>query len=272
VLVNWTREPKRFYVRLIDLEPASGGAGPIDVDDLLTRLDAIEGEGSADHDFDGGLTGVCAVHRGIIPRCRCGNSTEGNEPGAAGEEGAMVSAEDVIHIYQRLGAAGVEVWLTGGWGVDALLGEQTRPHKDLDLIMLVDDVARMRKLLGQEGYRLKALWSENRWAVDSRGKETATAFVLQDPAGREIDAHAMRLDEGGNGLPAWEAEGLVIASRDLAGKGVIAGLAVPCFTPEMQMARHTGYELPDAQVRDLEHLHERFGLDYPEEIRRGSKR
>jgi lincosamide nucleotidyltransferase A/C/D/E len=42
----------------------------------------------------------------------------------------MVSAQDVISIYQRLMAAGIQVWLTGGWGIDALLGEQTRPHKD----------------------------------------------------------------------------------------------------------------------------------------------
>ena len=184
----------------------------------------------------------------------------------------MVSAEDVINIYQRLRAEGILVWLTGGWGIDALLGQQTRPHKDLDVIMLVDDVARMRELLGLEGYRLKELWSENRWVVDARGIETATAFVLQDSAGREIDAHALRLDERGNGFPAWEAEGRVITSGDLSGVGVVAGFAVPCLTPETQMLRHTGYKLPEEQLRDLEHLHERFGVEYPEEICRRSKR
>lgn len=184
----------------------------------------------------------------------------------------MVSAEDVINIYQRLQAEGLQVWLTGGWGIDALLGQQTRPHKDLDVIMLVDDVARLRELMGLEGYRLKELWSENHWVVDARGIETATAFVLLDSAGREIDAHAMWLDERGNGVPAWQADGLVITSEDLSGVGVVAGLAVPCLTPEMQMRRHTGYELPDAQVRDLQLLHERLCVEYPEEIGRRSKR
>ena len=61
----------------------------------------------------------------------------------------MVRAEDVISIYQNLSANGIQVWLTGGWGIDALLQEQTRPHKDLDLIILVDDVVRMRDLLGR---------------------------------------------------------------------------------------------------------------------------
>lgn len=176
----------------------------------------------------------------------------------------MVRAEDVISIYQRLLDSGIQVWLTGGWGIDALLGEQTRPHKDLDAIVLLDNVVRMRQLLRREGYRLKELWSENRWDVDAHGVETATAFVLEDSGGREFDVHAMRLDDRGNGIPAWEeAEGL-IKRQDLAGEGVIAGFAVQCLTPEKQMLCHTGYELPDEQLRDLELLHEKFGVEYPD--------
>ncbi|MBM3190371.1 MAG: hypothetical protein FJZ90_16840, partial [Chloroflexi bacterium] len=132
----------------------------------------------------------------------------------------MVRADDVVGIYQRLGADGIQVWLTGGWGIDALLGQQTRPHKDLDVLMLVDDVVRLRELLGADGYGLKELWSENRWSVDAQGAEIATAFVLQDAAGRQIDVHAMRLDERGHGLPAWaDGEGLVFQRQDLAGEG-----------------------------------------------------
>jgi lincosamide nucleotidyltransferase A/C/D/E len=42
-----------------------------------------------------------------------------------------VTATDVAEIVEWLRTAGVEVWLDGGWGVDALIGEQTREHKDL---------------------------------------------------------------------------------------------------------------------------------------------
>ncbi len=59
------------------------------------------------------------------------------------------SCKDVISTYQGLSANDIQIWLTGGWGIDALLREQTRPHKDLDLIMLVDDVVRMRDFLGR---------------------------------------------------------------------------------------------------------------------------
>jgi lincosamide nucleotidyltransferase A/C/D/E len=180
-------------------------------------------------------------------------------------EDEMVSAKEVIRMYKGLLANEIHLWLVGGWGIDALVRKQTRPHKDLDVITLVDDVAAMREFLGGSGYSLKELWSENRWAVDARGAETATAFVLYDSHGREIDVHAMRLDDRGRGIPAWEAEGLVFEREDLAGEGLIAGTAVQCISPEMQMLCHSGYELPASQVGDLALLHEAFGVEYPTE-------
>jgi lincosamide nucleotidyltransferase A/C/D/E len=182
---------------------------------------------------------------------------------ATGDE--MVRAEDVISIYQSLSASDIQVWLTGGWGIDALLREQTRPHKDLDIIMLVDDIARMRELLGRDGYALKELWSENRWVTGAHGTEIPTAFVLQDSEGREVDAHAMRLDNRCNGVPAWAAEGLIFKREDLAGEGIVAGSAVCCFSPEMQVLCHVGYDLPEEQLRDMELLHKRFGVEYTAE-------
>jgi lincosamide nucleotidyltransferase A/C/D/E len=175
----------------------------------------------------------------------------------------MVSAEDAISIYEGLLANGIRLWLTGGWGIDALIRKQSRPHKDLDVITLVDDVAAMRELLCQDGYSLKELWSENRWVVDTSGAETATAFVFHDSLGREIDVHAIRFDDQGKGLPAWEAEGRIFEKQDLAGEGLIAGIAVKCLSPEMQMSCHSGYDLPAWQLRDLEFLHEKFGVEYP---------
>jgi lincosamide nucleotidyltransferase A/C/D/E len=179
----------------------------------------------------------------------------------------MVNAEDVISICKCLAANGIQIWLTGGWGIDALLGEQTRPHKDLDVIMLLDDVVRMCEILGHEGYSLKELWSENRWAMDVDENKIATAFVLQDSDGREFDAHAMRLDNRGNGVPAWDAaESFIFKKHDLAGVGMIAGVVVQCITPEKQVLCHTGYELPEMQLRDLELLHERFDVEYHDEF------
>ncbi len=173
----------------------------------------------------------------------------------------MVSAEDVIHLYQSFLTNGIQVWLNGGWGIDALLGEQTRPHKDLDMFVLVDDVNYLCELLGRAGFTLKELWSENRWDMDAKGIKTMTGFVLHDPNGRELDMHAMRFDEHGNGIPAWEESGgFILTPQDLAGIGVIAGCKLPCITAEKQMLCHTGYIVPEKQLPDLKYLHEKFGV------------
>jgi len=179
----------------------------------------------------------------------------------------MVSPEDVFSLYHLLTSQGIQVWILGGWGVDALLGMQTRLHKDLDLLMLLDDVARMCALLASAGYELKEIWSENRWALDVRRLQTLTAFVLMDASGRELDFHAMRLDEQGNGIPAWEAEeGFTYTEQDLSGNGLVAGIEVRCITAEKQMLCHTGYDLPEKQVPDLQRLHDKFGARYPESL------
>jgi lincosamide nucleotidyltransferase A/C/D/E len=176
----------------------------------------------------------------------------------------MVSAEDAVAILRRLRSHGIQVWLTGGWGIDALLEEQTRPHKDIDFVLLLEDVAPMQEALALDGYRLEDLWPENRTVAGASGAQLPTAFVLRDPAGRRIDAHAMVLDEQGNAIPAWsDEEGLVLCAGDLAGTGTIDGFPVRCLTPAMQVACHSGYAMPEYQIRDMALLRERFGVDPP---------
>jgi lincosamide nucleotidyltransferase A/C/D/E len=64
----------------------------------------------------------------------------------------VVSAHDATRLYRHLSSHAIPAWVTGGWGVDALLGEQTRPHKDLDILVLVDDEAHLCELLACDGY------------------------------------------------------------------------------------------------------------------------
>ena len=54
-----------------------------------------------------------------------------------------MDAEAVVGVLRALDEASIQVWLDGGWGVDALLGEQTREHGDLDVILNVEDLPRL---------------------------------------------------------------------------------------------------------------------------------
>jgi lincosamide nucleotidyltransferase A/C/D/E len=62
------------------------------------------------------------------------------------EHKADMPAAKVIDLVQLLNQNRIEVIIDGGWGVDALLGEQTRPHEDLDLAVFHEDVPKIRSL------------------------------------------------------------------------------------------------------------------------------
>jgi hypothetical protein len=57
------------------------------------------------------------------------------------------------------------------------------------------------------------------------------------------------------------AEGGLPNVADLSGRGTIAGVPVRCLSAPMQFRGHTGYELPERQIADLELLRERFGAE-----------
>jgi lincosamide nucleotidyltransferase A/C/D/E len=42
---------------------------------------------------------------------------------------------DVTEFYHHMEVLGIKIWIDGGWGVDALLGKQTRTHADLDIVV-----------------------------------------------------------------------------------------------------------------------------------------
>jgi len=53
----------------------------------------------------------------------------------------------VVELLRLLDKAAIPAWLDGGWGVDALLNTQTRPHKDLDLILSLRNLKGSRRRL-----------------------------------------------------------------------------------------------------------------------------
>ncbi len=185
-----------------------------------------------------------------------------------------MQAEDVCELYMLLLNQGVQLWLDGGWGIDALLERQTRPHKDLDAFVAFADLPTLTAVLSQRGFVLKEIWSENRWRrhpghvllVDNGALEgeVATAFVLKDARGRELDLHVLEVDNHGIGTPLWDCP-VAFAPDALHGQGIITGVPVRCLSAAMHMRTHTGYALQEKDHQDLRFLHERFGIAYPEE-------
>lgn len=189
-----------------------------------------------------------------------------------------MEGSEAADLYTLLDGKGIRIWVDGGWGIDALVGEQTRPHKDLDALVLRDDLVRLLDVLAGQGFALKEIWSENLWVAcehpvaligrkNATGDEVATAFVLLHPDGRELDFHVLHADAAGV-VALWETD-LTYPAEAFTGRGTIGGTAVRCLSARMQMATHTGYVLQDKDRQDLRYLHERLGVPYANEQQRG---
>jgi lincosamide nucleotidyltransferase A/C/D/E len=166
--------------------------------------------------------------------------------GIGREPQANMPAQEVVAILGALESAGIDVWLDGGWGVDALLEEQTREHDDLDVVVALDDVPLLRDVLAGRGYELV-------------GGAPPMSFELVDAAGKQIDVHPVTWEPDGDGLYRMREGGTwSYPARGFEGRGRVAGRRVRCLTPEVQLITHAGYELDDNDVADLRALRERL--------------
>jgi lincosamide nucleotidyltransferase A/C/D/E len=161
-----------------------------------------------------------------------------------------MNRDDVLDILGRLDAAQIEWWVDGGWGVDALLGQKTRPHDDLDLAIQREAVERLPPLFPEFTRAAEEWWPAR--------------FVLRDGAGRQVDFHPLTFDERGDG---WQEllDGTRISypALGLGGRGRIGSRDVRCITPELQI-RHHDYPTPDdVDWSDVTVLCERFDLIAP---------
>ena len=144
---------------------------------------------------------------------------------------------------------GLEVYVDGGWAVDAVLGEQTRPHDDLDIALPHAQVPRLRALLSMRGFREQR--RDDSWECN---------FVLADEAGGRLDVHSYTLDAAG-----LNVGGVAYSGEQLNGRGVIGGYPVRCISPEWLVKFHRGYELDDKDWHDVRLLCERCQITVPDE-------
>jgi len=161
-----------------------------------------------------------------------------------------MTGESVLELLGRLRGAGVEAWIDGGWGVDALAGEQTRPHDDLDLVVRLSDAAAIREALAPLGFA----------EVEN---ELPTRFVLADAVERRIDLHTVEFDESGGGVQTHQDGSAFRYPPEGFTEGGILGRPVPCISAKIQLACHLGYEPDEKDLHDVHLLHARFGLPLP---------
>jgi len=162
-----------------------------------------------------------------------------------------MSSKEVVRLLERFESVRVRVWIDGGWGVDALFGEQLRSHDDLDVVVDINDVQQTVDVLRSAGYT-------------HQESEAPLSFMMVDPDGRQVDVHPATFDRHGNGSYQMSGGRTWIYTADgLAGRGSIGGKSVRCLTPEFQMTVHSGYELGKKDRDEVRLLNEKFGVDPP---------
>jgi lincosamide nucleotidyltransferase A/C/D/E len=164
-----------------------------------------------------------------------------------------MDAARVLDLLAHLKRRDVAVWLDGGWAIDALLGEQTRPHDDLDLVARLDDSATIERALKERGYVLA-------------GGGPPSSFELVDGTGHQVDVHPASFTPTGDGVYRMASgEDWIYPADGFGGVGRILGHEVPCLTPEVVMVNQTtGYALDAAHQQDVTALGERYGIPVPD--------
>ena len=172
--------------------------------------------------------------------------------------GAM-KGDDVLGVLEALAANDVSFHVAGGWGVDALLGRQTRSHHDLDVVIdeYDRDLSRALDALAQQGYRLLSTYERHAWMP--------RRAVCEGPRGHRVELVSLNWDVLSNTLD--DEAGEPLAPESLPARvfttGTVGGRQVPCLSATVQLLFHTRFELPPSLAHDVRLLHKELGASLP---------
>jgi lincosamide nucleotidyltransferase A/C/D/E len=162
-----------------------------------------------------------------------------------------MTASSVVDLLRLLDVAGVFPWVDGGWGVDALLGYQSRPHADLDIVIPESAVPAAQEALTAVGFTDLRNW-------------LPTALAMRHADGREVDLHPITpTEDGGGNQRLFPPEPPF--HYDAPTTGVINRTQVTCVDAATQLRAHVGYDPQPEDHADVAALATRFRLPLPPE-------
>jgi lincosamide nucleotidyltransferase A/C/D/E len=155
-----------------------------------------------------------------------------------------VPADAIAGVVDALERGGVRSVVAGGWGVDALLGEQTRKHLDLDLVFDAVEEPKAVAALERAGFEL--VRREDLDPPADAPLRLEARVVMANASGLLVDLHPAVLAPGAR-------------PDELYAVGIIDGKEVRCLSVRGQLALHRDYDPRDFDRQDVARLEERFG-------------
>lgn len=164
----------------------------------------------------------------------------------------MITEKDAIDLIMLAEELEINVFIDGGWGVDALLGEQTREHQDIDLFVEERQAVRFIYALHQQGFKER-----------TETYSTPQHIVFADADGRTVDLHLFTYTSERKIV----FEGAIYPADTFNGEGCIGRKKVSCIPPQAQVAFHTGYVFDENDIKDVLALCYHFHIPIPEEYK-----
>ncbi len=160
----------------------------------------------------------------------------------------VMTGHDVLRVLDALHVNGVSPIIEGGWGVDALLGRQTRAHVDVDLIVTEAERDDTLDTLDGLGYDQVLSTAAGRLSIGQRDGRTIDLHIIDTGFVQQTSEGPFRYPDG-----------------MLQGRGLIVGRPVRCLTAEGQILTHADHDLSDFGRADLFLLADQVGarLYYP---------
>lgn len=162
-------------------------------------------------------------------------------------DNVVADKDSFLLIIDLLKELGISYWIEGGWGIDALIGKQTREHRDIDIDFDASaEVDLMEKLIDM-GYQIET-------------DERPTRVELFHPKHGYLDLHPFDLSEPGMMKQANPAGGWFELAADWFTESSFEGRSIPCVSVEGQRLFHSGYELREIDQSDLKNLNDAYPI------------
>ena len=164
----------------------------------------------------------------------------------------MVRKEDALEIIKLALDNDIKLYLDGGWGVDALLGKETRVHNDVDIFIEKRQESLFLMLLKEKDFVEKIYPYTTKYHT-----------VWQDKQGRIIDLHIFEKDIENQIV----FEGEKYPEDIFDGVGKIGGIEINCIPAKYQVPFHLGYEFDEKDIHDVLLLCKKFNIPIPDEYK-----
>jgi hypothetical protein len=174
---------------------------------------------------------------------------------------AIANTPAVAAIRDRLGARGIAWAVAGGWALDLFLGQQTRPHADVDLAVWRDQSDALSAALADWTLLVAERGTLRPWQPDDIGQISLHELHARSPDGLRIE---LLLNERDSHDWIYRRDTTV---RLPLGAAILAHGAISALAPEIALLYKS--KLPrGSDEQDLEQVAPRLTRDARNWLRR----